>query len=139
MLEYSNPMASHFAAPGFFSLPVFHRVILEAAVCLLPGVMIGAGAHPIVSALILFIVCCVAAFWHKQRRRQFPANDALNRRYWRVTTCLAVAMCVLLVHFDRCPHATYISVGPFEFSTARRCWNMRSYRNVFTWLVSPTR
>jgi hypothetical protein len=137
VLDYSNPLDVKFRGPGFMSIPVFHRVVLEVAICLLPAVFVGAGENVIVSALLLSVICCTAVFWYDQRRRRFPVDESNSRHHWRVIACLTLLMCVLLVQFDRCPHATYLMIGPCEFSTAPRCGNMRFYRNVVTWFLFP--
>lgn len=136
-LDYANPNHPKFAAPGFFSLPASHRIVLEASICLLPCVMIGGQPQPVVSTLVLCLTFCVLLYCRNQRRRNFPAVDLTGRRYWQATTWLVVSMLILSIQFDRCPHAMYLMLGPFEASTAPPCNNGRRYRNVFTWLAFP--
>ncbi len=56
--------------------------------------------------------------------------------WWRhLVVTLAVLGILIGVRFGRCPHATYLLIGPVPLTmTGRACGNPRKYMNIFSWL-----
>jgi hypothetical protein len=79
----------------------------------------------------IWLPATLAILFHVGRRIFRPQRlERADKTGWVAAACVSVLMLIASFRFDRCPHATYVIVGPVYHTSGRPCHNPRHFKSI---------
>ena len=141
ILDYASPRSDRSVGLRFLGLPPPGRVIVEILIVTQLAIWFTGFKEPdklMLAYELVWLPATALILIRPLYRRVLPPqrNDAVDQRWWRMAAWISIIMVALSVRFDKCPHATYLAVGPYQWVTSgERCGNQRNYRNICLYVL----